>query len=644
MQTGAAVQNHRRWCPHPWARSCPVIRSGRAMGEHVRDTRVPRESTWLVGRPVQRVDILVGVLALAGALGAILVVTSGGVVVDPVGYSVVLAGNILSAALAGVLWLRGRPWSPFGRVLLAIAVLDTFAALVGSPSPRLFIGAVLVQWIAALCSTWLMVAFPSGKLDAGGRAVMAIAGATFLFLGLPQMLVTRSVTGIAAVGRCVGDCPPNALLVAPHGSLSHALAIATGAGRTVWAVGIVVLLTTHFLTASRSRRRMIAPVYATALPFATVFGLNALFVDTLRSEALATPWIHISFVVTRMVFPLGYIGAILLAQAYAGVALTYMARVLRSAPPLSEAEALVRRVLDDETASVGFWLPRLRRFVDRRGGTLELDPAAKGRSWRSFTRNGDTTIALEHDPALADYPELVDAVGSALLLAVENRQLEQDLLGSIHALRASQRRLALAAASERRRIERDLHDSTQQRLIAVRIQLDLARENLPPDSPARGRLAELGREVEEALEELRAVAHGIYPQLLSDEGLRVALIEAAHRVPVPVELRLEEVGRLPDELEAAIYFCCLEALQNVAKHAGDGATASLELRREQRLIRFSVSDDGVGFAGAAEGGGAGLTNMHDRVAAVGGTLRIRSTPGRGTAVDGRVVAPLPVAA
>ncbi len=612
------------------------------MGEHVRETVSPRESTWLAGRRAQRLDVLVGVLALAAAFGAIEVITSGGVVLDPVGYSVVLAGNIIAAALAGLLWLRGRPWSPFGRVLLGLAALDTVAALVGSPSPWLFIGAVLVQWIAALGSTWVMVAFPSGKLDGGGRAVMAIAAGTFVFLALPQMLVTESVTGIAAVGRCAGDCPPNALLVASHGSLSHALGTAAGAGRTAWAVGIVVLLTAHFIAASRPRRRMIAPVYATALPFAIVFGLNALFVDTLRSHALATPWIHISFVVTRMVFPLGYIGAILLAQAYAGVALTDMARVLRSAPPLSEAEALVRRVLDDDTARVGFWLPRLRRFVDRHGELLELESAAEGRSWRSFSRSGDTTIALEHDPALADYPELVDAVGSALLIAVENRQLEQDLLGSIHALRASQRRLALAAAAERRRIERDLHDSTQQRLVAVRIQLDLVCEQLPPQSAVRGRLAELGREVEEALEELRAVAHGIYPQLLYDEGLDVALREAARRVPVPVALRLEDVGRLPEELETAIYYCCLEALQNVAKHAGDGASAVVELCREHRQIRFTVSDDGFGFAGDLVG--AGVTNMHDRVAAVGGTLRIRSTPGGGTVVDGRVVAPLAAAA
>jgi signal transduction histidine kinase len=603
---------------------------------------VPRQSGWLVGRGVGPSDVAIGVLAVAASFAAAWIVTNGGVVLDPVGYSVVLVGNILSAALGGLLWLRARPWSPFGPVLLALALLDTVAALSGVRSPALFIGAVFVQWVAALCSTWLMISFPSGKLDAGGRVVMAVAAAVFLFVAIPQILVTRSVTGLAAVGRCAAACPRNPLLVAPHGALSHALSVTAGAGRTVWAVAIVALLASHFARASRPRRRMIAPVFATSLPFATVFGLNALLVDTLRSEALSTPWIHISFVITRMVFPLGFIGAILLAQAYAGVALSEMARELHVRPTVSGAERLVRRALDDATARVGFWLTGPNRFVDRHGRSLELEPNTEWVSWRTFTRGDEFTIVLEHDPALADYPELVDAVGSALLLAVENRRLQEDLLDSIHELRASQQRIATAAAAERRKMERDLHDSTQQKLIALRIKLELAREQAPPDF--RSQLAELGQMLESAVNELRSLAHGIYPSLLSAEGLAPALAEAAREGVVPVDLRIETIERLPGELELAIYYCCLEALQNIAKHAGENAQAVLRLRREGRVIRFTVSDDGVGFRARRGAGAGGLANMNDRIAAVGGTLIIHSTPGHGTTIDGRVVAPLPATA
>jgi signal transduction histidine kinase len=244
-------------------------------------------------------------------------------------------------------------------------------------------------------------------------------------------------------------------------------------------------------------------------------------------------------------------------------------------------------------------------------------------------------LAIVHDPVLSEDPELVEAVGAAAVIAIENRRLQQDLLASIDALRSSQRRLVIAGASERRRIERDLHDSTQQRLVAIRIQLELASQQ-PAAGELGSRLAALGEQVEEALDELRLVAHGIYPRLLADEGLAAALREAARRASVPVELDLQEVGRLSEEQEAAVYYCCLEAMQNVGKHAGDDVTASLRLRREGRTLRFSISDDGRGFRVSRDHAGVGLTNMSDRIAAVGGSVTVRSKLGLGTTVEGRV--------
>ena len=227
------------------------------------------------------------------------------------------------------------------------------------------------------------------------------------------------------------------------------------------------------------------------------------------------------------------------------------------------------------------------------------------------------------------------AVGAASLLALDNRRLEHDLLDSVDALRASQRRLVGAASAERRKIERDLHDGVQQKLVALRIQLELARD-LAEEDGLSGRLAELAADFDDALDELRATAHGIYPPLLADEGLEAALREVARRWHLPLNVDLEDVGRLSEDRETAIYYCCLEALQNVAKHAGGDAVASLRLWRERNAVRFSVSDDGVGFVSRPGAKGAGLTNMVDRIGAVGGTLAVRSAPGEGTTVLGRV--------
>ena len=265
----------------------------------------------------------------------------------------------------------------------------------------------------------------------------------------------------------------------------------------------------------------------------------------------------------------------------------------------------------------------------------DLDKASENVTWRAFGHGDAPVLAVVHDVALSDDHELVDAVGAASLLALENRRLEHDLLDSVDALRASQRRLVGAASAERRKIERDLHDGVQQKLVALRIQLELTRD-LAGDNGLSSRLAGLAADFDDALDELRSAAHGIYPPLLADEGLEAALREVARRSSVPLTVDLEDVGRLSEDRETAIYYCCLEALQNVAKHAGDDARASLRLWRDRKAVRFSVGDDGVGYVPGSGANGAGLTNMSDRMGAVGGTLTVRSTPGEGTTVQGGV--------
>ena len=245
-------------------------------------------------------------------------------------------------------------------------------------------------------------------------------------------------------------------------------------------------------------------------------------------------------------------------------------------------------------------------------------------------------IAVVHDAALRDDPMFLDVARSSVLKAIESERLGAELRGSLRELKESRARIISSADRERQRIERDLHDGAQQSLVALRIRLELASEFLR-DRPARAEqlLGELGTEVDGALEQVRSLARGVYPSLLADRGLREALRAAALRSPVNTTVDTDGIGRYSPEIEAAVYFCCLEAMQNAMKHANGVETISISIGGKENL-RFEVRDDGAGFAEAEAGSGTGLTNMRDRLAAVGGVLTIQSSRGEGTSVSGEV--------
>ena len=230
-------------------------------------------------------------------------------------------------------------------------------------------------------------------------------------------------------------------------------------------------------------------------------------------------------------------------------------------------------------------------------------------------------------------------------LALHNLALDSALQASLdevrrqaEELRASRSRIVAASDAARRKIERDLHDGAQQHLVALTVNLRLAQRLAASDPAAAGELLdELGKGLEEAVRELRALAHGIYPPLLVDRGLEEALRSAAGRAALPTEVDAPGLGRYPAELEAAVYFCCLEAMQNAGKHAGEGASATVRVFEDGGNLRFEVTDTGAGFDLSRIGrSGAGFVNMSDRVGAIGGSLSVRSAPGEGTTVSGRL--------
>jgi signal transduction histidine kinase len=265
-------------------------------------------------------------------------------------------------------------------------------------------------------------------------------------------------------------------------------------------------------------------------------------------------------------------------------------------------------------------------WVDTAGRPIEL-PAPGGSRSVTLVQDGDHPVAaLVYDGALEEQEEFVAAAGSFALAALENLRLSAKVDASLAELQDSRARIQAAADTERLRIERDLHDGAQQRLVALRIRLELAG-NVVKGEPGRGEsiLSELADELEDALEEVRSLAHGIYPSLLADQGLCEALRAVARRASLRTTVDGEDVGRYPVEIETAVYFCCLEALQNAAKHALGATSVSISLQ-ENGDLQFAVEDDGAGFA-AGTRAGTGLTNMQDRLAAVGGELTIG--PGAG---------------
>ncbi|HEY8672666.1 MAG TPA: sensor histidine kinase [Candidatus Dormibacteraeota bacterium] len=278
-----------------------------------------------------------------------------------------------------------------------------------------------------------------------------------------------------------------------------------------------------------------------------------------------------------------------------------------------------------------------------------LDPIPVNGSSLHVPEGADRMVAVRHQGELLGALSLSKRAGETLTpveenllvhlagqagLVLRNVGLTADLQARLAELRASRQRLVSAQDEERRRLERNLHDGAQQHLVAIKVKLGLA-EMLAPRDPdkARATLVQLKADADEALETLRDLARGIYPPLLADKGLAAALESQARKATVPVTVDADGIGRYPQEIEAAVYFCCLEALQNLQKYAR-AAHANIRLRVDDGWLRFEVMDDGVGFDVATTRKGSGLTNMIDRLDALGGDVQVVSKPGSGTRLSG----------
>ena len=294
-------------------------------------------------------------------------------------------------------------------------------------------------------------------------------------------------------------------------------------------------------------------------------------------------------------------------------------------------ELLAERV-GDRTLSIAYWLPDRETFVDDTGRPVVLPEAGSGRAWTAVDHDGRRVAAIIHDAELDTTPELVNAAAAAAALALDNERLKADLRARVEDLRISRARIVEAADAARRRLERDLHDGAQQQLVSLALDLRLLRARLK-DSETVALVDEISDKLGVALAELRELARGIHPAILTDRGLGPAVQGLADRVPLPVEIAVDLPERPSPPIEAAAYFVVAEALTNVARYA-KAQEARVEILRERDDVVVTVDDDGIG--GADPDAGTGLRGLLDRLAALDGRLTIDSPPGRGTHLRARI--------
>jgi signal transduction histidine kinase len=334
------------------------------------------------------------------------------------------------------------------------------------------------------------------------------------------------------------------------------------------------------------------------------------------------------------VVPFAFLVGLLRRRVAAAAAVSEPVARLGAGRRLGALRDTLADALGDPTLRVAYWLPERGEWVDAEGVDLTLPAEDRNRSCVPVQHDGEPVVMLVHTASVGEQRELLRAVGGAAALALENERLDAQLRASVQELRTSRARLVDSTDAARRRIERDLHDGAQQQLVALALALQTARSRLDRDPEAAGALLDAAMiDLDGAMRELRELARGIHPAVLSDHGLGPALDALAQRVPLPVEIAPLPRGRLPEPVEAAVYFVVAEALTNITRYAR-ATHARIALTTHGDVVDVRATDDGIGGADPAKG--SGLRGLADRVAALDGWLEVDSEPGRGTTVHATI--------
>ena len=569
------------------------------------------------------------VLALTVVAGmvttSVLLAAGSDYLVEDIAPTIYAAYLAAAPVLVGVIWRIRRPESPVGGLLVLFGLSAWTQALQASDDPILFsVGAVVGQSAITVWTLFLALAFPVGRLRGrADRAAMALVCASVLAY---LVWASQAPTLLAGpIAQCFVLCPPNPfqignspwlLAVAGNFSLLAGLASAIGAFAIIgWR-----------LRGAGARWRSSLPVALTSLLFVGMLGTFHITRSAIAANGRLDDVISWLLVATAIAFPIAFLVDLVRTEYAAQATGRRLLDRLVSADGGPWRDALAE-ALGDPRLRLATWDPATNSYRDECGCHVEPSVPIGDHAWIEVHRGTQPVAAILAEQGILQDPRIVATAANATLVATELDQTHD---------RMDTLRDAITEAADAARVElgRDLHDSAQQRLVALRIHVGLAREEL--NRPEERKVLDaIGSEVEAALADIRSVAHLDGPPHLRAFGLPVALRSATRAAGVPVHVEAGVVPRSNPDLERAVYYTCLEAVQNAAKHAGSETSVHLRLTAGDDSLEFAVIDNGLGFAGETPSG-AGLEIMRARMRAVGGSLQISSIPDRGTSVVGRV--------
>lgn len=551
-----------------------------------------------------------------------------------VGFATMAAGIVTWSRrpenrIGPMLFVAGAAWSLSG--LYAFGFSYQFAAPGDAhvfTDPLLVLGAVLLPLHYAIL-LHLLLAYPEGVLHA--RLERALVVGVYGLVLLRTLAIMSDPVENAI--RFLAGFPPF-----PFMSAAAFLYF------SVVAVAAFVILGRRWLRSTPTARRIFTPVLGAALLLATVEIASAavnLFGRWgpawgslgLSTNSRGSMLLFYAGIVAKLAVPVAFLFG-LFRSTIERSRVGDLVIDLGARQDISLRDALAR-TLHDPSVDLAYWLSSRSEFVNESGLPVSLPGEGSERAVTMVERQGEPLAAIIHDRSLLDEPSLVRAASAAASLAIDNERLQAEVRAKLADVQASRARIVEAGDAERRRVERNLHDGAQQRLVTLSLAVGMLKEQLAQDGdPALAAQVDgLSTELRQALEELRELARGIHPAILTEEGLPAAVTSLADRAPVPVSVEEERVGRLPLAVEAIAYFVVAEALTNVAKYA-HASRASVRLLRDGDRLQVEVTDDGVG--GADITAGSGLRGLEDRVAALGGGLSVESSPGAGTMVRAEI--------
>jgi signal transduction histidine kinase len=555
-------------------------------------------------------------LALAGCAAAAVSVEFALVsdhVAEPGLQAALLDWITLPYILAGlVAWWR-RPDSRFGPLMVAAGFAMFLSSFQWANAAGPYTLGLAFDLLPVALFVHLFLAFPYGRLESRPERVVVAAG-------------YAAAVGLQFVKMLLGaGGPDNVLAVVAEPAAAELV-------QDVQLIALAALALTGVALLAVRRRRFGRPLRRSASLLVDSFALGLVMIAALMvAGSFELPAFETIRRVTFGVLgvaPVAFLIGLMDARlARSGVGDLFLE--LRADPPPSALRDAIARALRDESLTLVYWLPEFERWADLDGRPVDLPGPDSGRATTLIEMNGAHVAALLHHRSLDDEPELLDAVSAAAGIALENGRLHAELQARLEELRGSRGRVIEAGQKERQRLERDLHDGAQQRLISLSLDLSLLEARLSDDPGARASLDQARQEIARSLEELRAVARGIHPAVVTGHGLAVAVESLAASAPLPVRLTVAVDGRLPERLEVAAYYVICESLANIGKHA-QATSATVDVARKNGDLVVEVVDDGVG--GADSERGTGLRGLADRVEALGGRLRVWTPRGGGTRV------------